>query len=129
MSREAYGADIAGHLIFSSELVNKTVTNEDFLKTLYECLQGIETEEKYGYYISRLYDGTSRREIFREFVNTLAFEDYCDSHGVTAFSPVPSIFSDRFFVILCIVTLISVSSLMYLFSKMDEQELSEKQPK
>ena len=127
MSGEAHGADTAGRFLSSPEFMNRNLTNEDFVTTLYRCLYGREPEKNYNDYVKKLYDGISRNEIFYEFVNALEFKNYCDSHGVSAFSSALSIFSDRFFAILCIVTLILVSFLIYLFSKMDERDFSKKQ--
>ncbi len=128
MSGEVHGADTAGQLLSSPEFTNRILTNENFVTTLYRCLYSREPEKNYNSYVKKLYDGVSRNEIFYKFVNTPEFKNYCDSHGVSAFSPALSIFSDRFFAILSIVALILVSFLIYLFSKMDERDFSKKHP-
>lgn len=77
-------ADVAYDIIFSSEARDKKLSDEAFVKTLYEGLLGEKpgTAEAKSY-VDMLAGGESRQKVFSLVVNSDAFKAHCQELGIT----------------------------------------------
>ena len=80
------GADVAERFIFSEELLDKNLSNEDFLDIMYRSFFGREPDpEGYAGWFNQLSSGNmSRMEVLAGFVNSVEFANICAKYGIQA---------------------------------------------
>ena len=77
------GTDAAYGFFFSDEFVNKNLSNEDYVKSLYRTFMGREYDtEGFNYWVGRLNNGASRQEVFFGFAQSQEFGEICSSYGI-----------------------------------------------
>lgn len=82
---KSVGTNVAYGFLFSQEYTNKNKSNEDYVTDLYALFMGREPDEDgYNYWVSQLYEGKSREEIFAGFANSQEFYNICSGYGITA---------------------------------------------
>ena len=84
------GVAVASGFIFSPELQEKSYSNEDYVKVMYDAFFGREADtDGFNYWVKRMNDGMSRQDLFTGFANSQEFFDLCDSFGVVAGTFIP----------------------------------------
>jgi len=78
------GAGIAKSFVFSQEMINKNLDNEEFVKTLYRCMMGREADAAgLAGWVTQLSTNTmSRSEVAKAFVASPEFDGICASYGI-----------------------------------------------
>lgn len=78
------GADIAQQFIFSKEMLDKNLSDAEFVGVLYKAMMGREADEagKAGW-VSQLSNGNmTRMEVTKSFVESIEFADICTEYGI-----------------------------------------------
>jgi len=84
LSGRATGASLADGFIFSVEMNNRNLTDEQFVTILYNSLLGREPDTQgFNHWVGRLNSGMSRRNVFIGFVMSVEFAQICRDHGIT----------------------------------------------
>ncbi len=83
-AKEMTGADcVRGFLVDTPEFSNRALSNEDVVETLYNTILDRESEkEGREYWIGRLEDGTSIREVIELFIDSPEWCNLCASYGI-----------------------------------------------
>ena len=83
-SGQMNGAQIAEAFVFSNEMLNKNLSNEEFVKVLYRSMMGREADEEgLAGWVSQLQGGfISRSEVMKAFVESAEFTAICESYGI-----------------------------------------------
>jgi len=79
------GSSVARGFIFSKEVANRglTDTNEKFVEMLYKTMLGRPSDAGgRAYWLGRLENGSTRRQVFNGFANSKEFTQLCKSHGI-----------------------------------------------
>ncbi|MCR5212490.1 MAG: DUF4214 domain-containing protein [Lachnospiraceae bacterium] len=77
------GATLARGFICSDEFMNKEMSNEDFLDTLYATFFDRDADEGgKAYWLSELANGRSRTGVLSGFVNSAEFGALCERYGI-----------------------------------------------
>ena len=87
--RGATGAEVAYGFIFSTEMRNRGLTNEQFVNMLYQALLGRSPDGAAGDWVARLNEGYPREDIFAGFVNSDDFDRICREAGIVRGTYVP----------------------------------------
>ena len=83
MSGEITGGQAAYGLIFSEELKNKNLNNDQFLVLMYKAFFNRAADiEGYNNWITLLNNGSSREFVFLNFVNSAEFANICSGYGI-----------------------------------------------
>ncbi|MCL2425548.1 MAG: DUF4214 domain-containing protein [Oscillospiraceae bacterium] len=84
VSGRATGAQVAYGFIFSNEMNNRNLTNEQFVAILYNTLMGRAPDTQgFNNWVGQLNRGASRHSIFVGFVMSVEFYQICRNHGIT----------------------------------------------
>ena len=79
------GAEVAGGFFFSPELKAKNLSDEEFVKLLYEVMMNrVPDQEGLDYWIGLMKNGYGRAGVFNDFVESAEFHGICDSYGIKA---------------------------------------------
>lgn len=82
-SQFSTGAEVLSGFIHSDELIDKNLSNEDFVELLYQtCLNRASDSMGKRYWINYLKDGLSRNFVLRGFAESVEFTDICNSYGI-----------------------------------------------
>jgi len=85
-------AQVASSFFFSTEFINRNVSNEDYVDRLYRALMNRAPDSSgRRHWINNLQSGMSRLEVFTLFVNSSEFANLCGEYGLTKESATPSI--------------------------------------
>ncbi|MBO4636699.1 MAG: DUF4214 domain-containing protein [Clostridiales bacterium] len=77
------GADVARGFLYSPEFLNKDVSNEDFVRTLYRTFFDREPDtEGYNAWVAALNNGTPKQEIIEGFINSTEWANLCLWYGI-----------------------------------------------
>ena len=78
------GAQIAEAFVFSNEMLNKNLPNEEFIKVLYRAMMGREADEAglAGWMKELTNDYSTRSEVTKAFVESAEFTAICESYGI-----------------------------------------------
>lgn len=77
------GASLAGGFICSNEFVGKKLSNEEFVKVLYETFFNRQPDsEGKATWMSALEKGEPRTKVLAGFVNSVEFGNLCDTYGI-----------------------------------------------
>ncbi|MCR5654065.1 MAG: DUF4214 domain-containing protein, partial [Lachnospiraceae bacterium] len=77
------GATLAKGFICSDEFVNKDMSNEEFLDTLYETFFDRAADEGgKATWLAKLNEGSSRTSVLAGFVNSAEFGNLCENFGI-----------------------------------------------
>ena len=77
------GATLAKGFICSNEFVNKDMSNEEFIDTLYETFFDRPADEGgKADWLKKLNEGSSRTSVLAGFVNSAEFGNLCESFGI-----------------------------------------------
>ncbi len=79
-----YGADIAEAFIFSQEMINKNLSNTEFVSTLYYSLMGRDPDASglYGWVVQLSSGNMSRHDVTKLFVESPEFGEICANYGI-----------------------------------------------
>ncbi len=79
------GADIAQAFVFSNEMLDKNLSDAEFVKVLYRSMMGREADEAgLAGWVSQLQGGfISRSEVTKAFVESAEFTGICTEYGIT----------------------------------------------
>ena len=84
------GVAVASGFIFSAELQEKSYSNEDYVKIMYDAFFGREADtDGFNYWVKCMNDGMTRQEIFTGFANSNEFFELCGSFDVVAGTYMP----------------------------------------
>jgi len=86
------GAVVAHSFIFCSEMINRNLTNERYVDVLYKAMLGRNANTaEINFWANHLRNGTTRHNLFVNFVNSMEFDQICKTHGVVrGIAPPPS---------------------------------------
>lgn len=81
--KEETGASTAEKFIFSAELENRQLSNEDLVKVMYDAFFGREADpEGLAAWKDKLDNGASKNLIFKGFAESAEFDNLCNSYGI-----------------------------------------------
>ena len=82
------GAKAAYGFIFSPEMNNRNLKDEEFLEILYNALMGRDSEAGgKAFWLNQLRTGTTRYSAFAGFVYSVEFDRICRDHGIIRGTP------------------------------------------
>jgi len=82
------GALTAYRFIFSVEMIDRDLTDAQFIEILYNTLLGRDSDAGgRTYWLNRLQGGVSRFEVFSRFVMSTEFDQICRAHGIIRGTP------------------------------------------
>lgn len=83
INHENSGAGVAYGFFFSQEFINRNLTNEEYVATLYRVFLGREPDQA-GFYswVEQLNVGTDRLSIFRGFAHSQEYTNICSNYGI-----------------------------------------------
>ena len=77
------GAIVAFEFIFSREMHNRNLSDEDFVEILYNALMGRDSDAGgKAHWVKRLSTGRSRYKVYKSFVGSKEFKRICKEHGI-----------------------------------------------
>ena len=78
------GVECARCFVQSPEFINKGLSDEDYLKSLYRAFMGREYDQGgLDYWLDKMNNGYTRDEVFAGFANSPEFERICANYGIT----------------------------------------------
>jgi len=84
VKNQATGASVAYSFIFSRELLNRNITDGQFVDRLYNAMLGRSADASgRADWVRELSSGASRYSVFVGFVNSPEFDLICRNHGIT----------------------------------------------
>ena len=90
------GVAVASGFIFSAELQEKSYSNEEYVKVMYDAFFGREADtDGLNYWVKGMNDGMTRQEIFTGFANSDEFFELCGSFDVVAGTYIPKYDSNK----------------------------------
>jgi len=101
LSGRALAADLASRFVFSQEFRNKNLSNSEFVEVLYRAFLGRPSDpEGMAHWVSRLYSGRSRPDVFASFANSTEFRNISYHYGIRheRFTPPPRLAVEEFVV-------------------------------
>ena len=82
-SGENTGADVARGFLYSSEFLNRDVSDEDFVRVLYRTFFDREGEEAgVNSWVAALAGGASKEDIIEGFINSTEWANLCLRYGI-----------------------------------------------
>ncbi|MDD5658958.1 MAG: DUF4214 domain-containing protein, partial [Actinomycetota bacterium] len=79
------GGQAAYGFVFSEELINRNLDNDQFLAIMYKAFFDRPADaEGYANWMGLLNSGSSREFVFSNFVNSIEFADICTKYGIQA---------------------------------------------
>ncbi len=82
-NRQVTGTQAAYGFFFSNEFINANLSNDEYVTRLYRTFLGREPDAQgYAYWSGRLASGTSRRDVFYGFANSVEFARICAYAGI-----------------------------------------------
>lgn len=83
MSGEKKGAEVAWGFVFSKEMKEKKLNDEQFIRTLYSAMFGREADQGgLDGWLKDLQKGASREYVYRGFAESEEFENLCGDFGI-----------------------------------------------
>ena len=77
------GADVARGFLYSPEFINRNVSNEEFVGTLYMTFFGREAEEAgLNAWVAVLENGESKENVIEGFINSTEWANLCLLYGI-----------------------------------------------
>ena len=77
------GTSAAHGFFFSTELLNKNISNDDYITRLYRTFMGREPDQGgFDYWMGKFAAGASREEVFQGFAQSREFGEICASYGI-----------------------------------------------
>lgn len=90
------GAQVASGIFFSPEFMNRNLSDEDFVETLYQVMMGRNSDAGgKADWIYKLQNGVSREGVFAGFTGSAEFDNICKSYGIKRGDYKPSQARDR----------------------------------
>ena len=84
------GAQVAYGFIFSTEMFNRNLTNDQFVEILYQALMGRGSDPVgKASWVALLRSNHSRYSIFIGFIDSMEFEKICRDYGIVKGTPPP----------------------------------------
>ncbi|MBR1797301.1 MAG: DUF4214 domain-containing protein [Clostridiales bacterium] len=82
-NRSITGTQAAYGFFFSNEFINSNLSNEEYVTRLYRTFLGRDPESQgYAYWMNRLANGASRRDVFYGFSGSSEFAGICAYAGI-----------------------------------------------
>ncbi|MDR2600790.1 MAG: DUF4214 domain-containing protein [Oscillospiraceae bacterium] len=80
---ETDGARMAHGFFYSTEFLNRNLSNEQYLEILYRAILG-RKPEAFGWnaWLERMKTNMSRYDVFVGFINSVEFGEICESYGI-----------------------------------------------
>ena len=83
INHENSGAGVGYGFFFSQEFINRNLTNEEYVATLYRVFLGREPDQAgFNSWVSQLNGGADRLSIFRGFAHSQEYTNICSSYGI-----------------------------------------------
>ncbi len=83
INHENSGAGVGYGFFFSPEFINRNLTNEEYVATLYRVFLGREPDQAgFNSWVSQLNNGADRLSIFRGFAHSQEYTNICNSYGI-----------------------------------------------
>lgn len=77
------GTEVAKGFVLSEELVNRNLSNEEYVKVMYDAFFGREADsEGLSAWVEKLNAGVSKNMIFNGFTKSAEFDNLCNSYGI-----------------------------------------------
>ncbi|MCL2078397.1 MAG: DUF4214 domain-containing protein [Oscillospiraceae bacterium] len=74
--------DVVYGFVFSPEMVNKNLSDEEYVIMLYAAFFARDPDEGgKAHWLGRLASGATRYDVFLGFANSVEFDVFCDAHG------------------------------------------------
>ncbi|MBR6880095.1 MAG: DUF4214 domain-containing protein [Clostridiales bacterium] len=87
---KATGISVSFGFIFSKELQEKNVSNDEYIEIMYQAFFGRKSDPTgKQYWLDKMNGGMSRSDLFAGFANSKEFYDLCRSYGIIAGTYVP----------------------------------------
>lgn len=84
ISHAKSGRDIADGFIFSPEFEGRDFSDEEFVEYMYKAFFGRASDpDGKAYWLGRLANGSTRRDVFDGFVGSPEFNTICNTYGIT----------------------------------------------
>jgi hypothetical protein len=84
------GASVARGFIFSNEMNNRNLSNEDFVEVMYNALMGRPSDPGgKNTWVTHLNSGLPRENVFASFISSNEFAGICNNAGITRGSYTP----------------------------------------
>ncbi len=81
-------AEVAHGFVFSTEFVNRKVSNNDFVTIMYRAFFNREPDPNgFNGWVEELNRGRTRQQVFNGFINSAEFKNLCTSFGIGAVTP------------------------------------------
>lgn len=79
------GAEVAGGFFFSPEFKQRNLSNQEYVRMLYQVMMN-RTADQNGldYWLGLMDNGFGRAGVFREFVASAEFHNICENYGIKA---------------------------------------------
>ena len=83
LKQTATGADISFGFFYSTEFLNKGLTDEDYVRTLYQTLlMRVPDGPGLADWVTRLEKGVTKEHIRAGFVHSAEFAEFCEEHNI-----------------------------------------------
>lgn len=90
INKEMTGSSVAEGFVFSQEMTNQNLSNEEFVKCMYQAFFGRPADEAgLKAWTEKLDAGASKNEIFYGFAASVEFDALCASYGIVRGEPTP----------------------------------------
>ncbi len=94
-SRRQSGAGVGYGFVFSDEVLEKNLSNEEFVDMLYKTFLDRDADaEGKAVWVQNLVDGMTRKQVFKGFVDSLEYTDICGRYGIDKGTFTPTDFCD-----------------------------------
>ena len=81
--KEKTPAEVAKEFVFSKEMNNKNLNNEQFVKMLYRLCMGRDFDQSgLNHWLGQMSKGMTKQQVFKEFVNSREFQNIVKSFGL-----------------------------------------------
>lgn len=76
-------AQVASGFVFSQEMENRELSNQEFVTMLYKTMMDREPDDTgLNDWVTKLQSGTSRQTVFNGFANSVEFDRIVRSYGL-----------------------------------------------
>lgn len=83
INRQNSGAGVGYGFFFSQEFLNRNLSNEEYVATLYRVFLGREPDQAgFDSWVLQLNNGADRLSVFRGFAHSQEYTNICNSYGI-----------------------------------------------
>lgn len=83
ISKSKSGAAVAQGFFFSQEMLNRNLSNEEFVELLYQVMMNRNSDAAgKAYWLDRLANGVTREGVYKGFAESQEFGNLCNTYGI-----------------------------------------------